>query len=178
MSALDSIKSRSPKSSYRPGQQIGTHALIAPRGNPDLGPPLWWDRLCGNCGSTVPVKTSCIPELKNTVGRNNCSPRRARLGVKKAAVLAALLITGCSMRAADNSETIDAGAAETTPCYCCVWAPGSASPNSDVVCMPGVADGEACEASRAVGDEYPPWAPDATSCEESNPLGEPTKEGI
>jgi hypothetical protein len=72
MTGLDSIKSKSLPSKYKPGQRIGTHTLVAPRGNPELGPPLWWDRECGHCASIVPVATGSIPELEETKGCKIC----------------------------------------------------------------------------------------------------------
>jgi hypothetical protein len=78
VSGLDDIKSKFLKSKYYAGQCIGNHTLVAPRGNPDLAHPLFWDRRCGNCGAVVSVQTSSIPALKGVLGCKECKLGRIR----------------------------------------------------------------------------------------------------
>lgn len=61
---------------------------------------------------------------------------------------------GSSDAGSDAEAEADAGPSE---CWCCVWAPGSAYPNGDVLCSPGVVDETLCYTSSTVCHADDPW---------------------
>jgi hypothetical protein len=80
---------------------------------------------------------------------------------------------GVSVPDVDASvPVVDAGST-VTPCYCCVWAPGTSYPNGTPFCEQGSASGKTCSAAATSGSTPPAWAPMAVECDVSNPWGKP-----
>jgi hypothetical protein len=75
MTIFSEIKSKSPKSKLYAGQVIGVHTLVSPRGNPDLGPTMWWNKRCGRCGAVAPISVVQIPVLRRTKGCSVCKKK-------------------------------------------------------------------------------------------------------
>jgi len=63
---------RTNKTKHYPGEVLGVHTLIGPRGNPEHGNAMAWDYRCGVCGATCVIESHIITNLRERKGCRHC----------------------------------------------------------------------------------------------------------